>query len=225
MGLILNDLFCATCNAIEVDCMYARGEGHPACEDCGGPRIVRIQSIKFSIRGSGHGSFTPVDMGVLGKCETREDYDRAVSRIEKRFPGHSVNIVPETTGQKQTRLDAIRHRSWEQKRKNSLNDRMLGEITEYQEAKVNEAKSKGKKAKLSSAKDLATKKAVICARKKGRSLHHVVDMPRREMAIYEDQNTGERRTVTGKARVQWGLPLAWELASPDPIFADDNNTS
>ena len=44
------------------------------------------------------------------------------------------------------------------------------------------------------------------------TVKHVLDLPRRDAAIYEDTETGERRTVTGKSRVMYGLVEAWKRA-------------
>jgi hypothetical protein len=64
-------------------------------------------------------------MGVLGKAETKEDYDRAVSVIQQRFPGHRIELESESKSQKQARVDAIRQRSFEMKKKNGVTETEL----------------------------------------------------------------------------------------------------
>lgn len=127
----MNDVICRPCDSVEVDCLYTRGEDPPKCHDCGGSREVDLRGITFTIRGDGPGSFAPVDFGVLGKAETREDYDRCIATIEKRFPGKRVNIEGESDSQKQTRLDKLRHNSWKRKKAKGLNDKILKEVTNH----------------------------------------------------------------------------------------------
>lgn len=129
MSWIMNDVICRPCDSVEVDCLYTRGEDPPKCHDCGGPREIDLRGITFSIRGDGPGSFAAVDFGVLGKAETREDYDRCIATIEKRFPGKRVNIQEETQAQKTDRLDTIRHNSWKRKKAKNLNNRILKEVS------------------------------------------------------------------------------------------------
>ena len=125
--LMSNDLRCASCDYTEIDAIYERNDGPPVCPDCGEARTVDWSTGRApAIMGHGVGSFVPVDM--LGKCETREDFDRAKATIEARFPGHRIELETETRSEKQTRLDAIRHRSWLKKKANGLDDRMIKEI-------------------------------------------------------------------------------------------------
>ena len=131
MAWIMNDVICRPCDSVEVDCLYTRGEDPPKCHDCGGPREVDLRGLRFAIHGDGPGSFAAVDFGVLGKAETREDYDRCVSQIQERFPGKSVHIEHETESAKQTRLDGLRHRSWSKKKSRGLDGKMMKEINTY----------------------------------------------------------------------------------------------
>ena len=127
--LMSNDLRCADCDYTEIDAIYERNDGPPVCPDCGTERITDWSTGRMpAISGHGHGSFVPIDMGVLGKCETREDFDRAKATIAARFPGHRIELESETRSEKQTRIDAIRHRSWLKKKANGLDDRMIKEI-------------------------------------------------------------------------------------------------
>ena len=117
MSFISHGLRCNECGDINPHVFYRRSAGPPPCE-CGGSRVVDWSHGEFpGVKGDGIGSFVPVDMGVLGKCETREDYNQAVKKIEKRFPGHHVQLESETKSQKRTRLDDLKHRSWNVKRK------------------------------------------------------------------------------------------------------------
>tara|TARA_R100001082_G_C4315874_1_gene138930 strand:- start:151 stop:312 length:162 start_codon:yes stop_codon:yes gene_type:complete len=47
-------------------------------------------------------------------------------------------------------------------------------------------------------------------------LTHVGDLPRRDIAVYEDKKTKERREVSGKAVATWGLEEAWRRAHDTP---------
>ena len=108
------DLRCPVCEVTTENVYYRMSEGFPACPDCGAQRRVDwSHGLAPAVHGHGYGSFTPIDMGVLGKAETKEDYDRMKSVIQQRFPGHRVELESETKSQKQARLDAVRHARFE----------------------------------------------------------------------------------------------------------------
>ena len=102
MSWMMHDLICKECGEQEHEAMYKRADGPPDCPGCGETFSVDIRGMRFAIHGHGPGSFAPVDFGVMGKAETKEDYDRCIKMIENRFPGHSVNIEHETSAQKET---------------------------------------------------------------------------------------------------------------------------
>ena len=128
MSYLINNVECTGCNFFEEEVMYKRSDGPDDCPECGNKRKMSFKGFSFAIHGQGPGSFAPVDFGVLGKAETKEDFDRCVKTIEERFPGKKVHIEGESSKKKQERLDAIRHRSWQKKKNNSLNDKMVKEI-------------------------------------------------------------------------------------------------
>lgn len=110
----LHDLRCPACEVTEKDVYFRASAGFPACPDCGNARNVDwSHGAAPAVKGEGYGSFTAIDMGVLGKAETKEDYDRMKSVIQQRFPGHRVELESETKGQKKARLDAVRHARFE----------------------------------------------------------------------------------------------------------------
>lgn len=128
MSWMMNDLICNDCGHEEYEGMYKRKDGPDDCPECNKPMSVDLRGQRFAIHGQGYGSFTPVDFGVLGKAETKEDYDRCVKTIETRFPGKKVHIEGESGGKKQERLDALRHRSWKQKKESGLDATIVKEI-------------------------------------------------------------------------------------------------
>jgi hypothetical protein len=112
------DLRCPVCEITTENVYYRMSEGFPACPDCGAQRRVDwSHGLAPAVHGHGYGSFTPIDMGVLGKAETKEDYDRMKSVIQQRFPGHRIELESETKGQKKARLDAVRHARFERHNK------------------------------------------------------------------------------------------------------------
>jgi len=112
------DLRCPVCEITTENVYYRMSEGFPACPDCGAQRRVDwSHGLAPAVHGHGYGSFTPIDMGVLGKAETKEDYDRMKSVIQQRFPGHRVELESETKSQKKARLDAVRHARFERHNK------------------------------------------------------------------------------------------------------------
>ena len=66
-----HDLRCSACGWKAVD-VFVRVESLPVCSDCGEPSQIDWSHGRApSVRGHGYGSFTPIDMGVLGKAETK----------------------------------------------------------------------------------------------------------------------------------------------------------
>lgn len=125
----IHDVRCLECDYLEPDVFVIVGQ-LPACAICGYPtKIDWGHGHAPSVRGHGYGSFTPIDMGVLGKAETKEDYDRAVSVIQQRFPGHRIELESESKAKKQERVDAIRQRSFEHKKKRGLTETELRQRT------------------------------------------------------------------------------------------------
>ena len=53
-----------------------------------------------------------------------------------------------------------------------------------------------------------------------RSLRRVKDVPRRDAVMFEDRETGERRTVPNKVLLVLGEAAGFEMADIDPAFAD-----
>tara|TARA_R110002012_G_scaffold198926_1_gene367825 strand:+ start:25 stop:471 length:447 start_codon:yes stop_codon:yes gene_type:complete len=132
MSYLINNVECTGCDFFEHEAFYKRADGPDDCPECGSKRKMSFKGFTFAIHGQGPGSFAAVDFGVLGKAETKEDYDRCIATIEKRFPGKRVNIQGETASQKSDRLETIKHNSWKRKKARSCDDQMLKEInTEY----------------------------------------------------------------------------------------------
>lgn len=134
MSFIMNNLECTGCDFFEEEAIYRRADGPDDCPECGSKRKMSFVGLRYAIHGQGPGSFAAVDFGVLGKAETKEDYDRCIKTIEARFPGKRVNIQEETPAQKATRIETIRHNSYKRKKARSCDDQMLKEISTYQKA-------------------------------------------------------------------------------------------
>lgn len=135
----IHDIRCPSCGWGKAD-TFVRVEEMPSCDECGVPTKVDWgHGIAPSVRGHGYGSFTAIDMGVLGKAETKEDYDRAVATIQQRFPGQRVELTSETKAQKQARLDGVRQRAYESRKKAGVDDRIRAEMKEEKTRKKAEA--------------------------------------------------------------------------------------
>jgi len=125
----IHDIRCLECDTIFSDEFVVVGD-LPKCADCGGAtKIDWSHGQGPAVRGHGYGSFTPIDMGVLGKAETKEAYDRAVSVIQQRFPGHRIELEGESKAKKQERIDATRQRSYETKKRNGVTESELRQRT------------------------------------------------------------------------------------------------
>lgn len=140
----LHDLRCPACEVTEKNVYFRANTGFPVCPDCGNARNVDwSHGAAPTVKGEGYGSFTAVDMGVLGKAETKEDYDRAVATIQKRFPGHRVELSSESKSQKSERLDSFRQRAHDGRKRDGIDDTIRREILTEQTARKAEAAAKG----------------------------------------------------------------------------------
>ena len=126
-------------------------EGKPLCSICSAPTKKNWQSRahqKIAIQGDGYGSAPKIDMGVYGKVETREEFNRIKAQIEARFPGERLEITEETPAQKQARLDQIRHRSHMKKKQKGCDEQTLNAVIAEQKVAKNEALAKDFKQNL-----------------------------------------------------------------------------
>lgn len=140
----IHDIRCSACGWSKAD-TFVRIEEMPSCDECGVPTVVDwSHGIAPSVRGHGYGSFTAIDMGVLGKAETKEDYDRAVSTIQQRFPGHRIELTSETKSQKQTRLDGLRQRAHDGRKRAGVDSTIRAEMNEEGRRRKMEAAASGK---------------------------------------------------------------------------------
>ena len=128
--LIANGLKCTSCFYIDDDALYDDRDGIPACPHCNGERKVDWSHGTAPYgKGGGYGNFAPVDMGVLGVCETREQFDRACGTIKQRYPGHRIHIESESASEKASRVDMHRQRAADKVRAASLDAGMNKEIS------------------------------------------------------------------------------------------------
>ena len=140
MSFIAHGLKCDSCDHKEPHAFYRKSDGPPPCPDCGGARSVDWSHGKFpGVKGDGIKSFAPVNMGVLGYCDTREKFDRAMAVIQERFPDKHIQVEHDSQTDKQIRIDEAKHRSHMQKKGHGLNETILKEIKEKKKAIKNEA--------------------------------------------------------------------------------------
>ena len=100
--------------------------------------------LRFAIHGQGHGSFVPIDFGVLGKAETKEDYDRCIKTIETKFPGHRVQIESESPQKWQQRTDERLQQQHERRKARGNDAKMVKEIADERRVLRKEAHVKAK---------------------------------------------------------------------------------
>tara|TARA_Y100001938_G_scaffold144542_1_gene219310 strand:+ start:15859 stop:16320 length:462 start_codon:yes stop_codon:yes gene_type:complete len=146
MSLIMNNVECTGCDFFEEEVIYRKADGPDDCPECGSERKMSFRGLRYAIHGQGPGSFAAVDFGVLGKAETKEDYDRCIRTIEERFPGKRVNIQEETPAQKSERLDTMRHNSWKRKKAKGLNDKIIKEVSNHGKRLKSEGRKETKSA-------------------------------------------------------------------------------
>ena len=128
MSLIMNNVECTGCDFFEEEVIYRRSDGPDDCPECGSKRKMSFRGLRYSIHGQGPGSFVPIDFGVLGKAETKEDYDRCIKTIEDRFPGHRVEIESENPQKWQQRTDERLHKQWERRKARGNDAKMVNEL-------------------------------------------------------------------------------------------------
>lgn len=154
----LNDLRCDACKVVESDVRYAGTP--PNCPSCAGSRVVDWSHGQApKVYGHGYGSFTPIDMGVLGKAETKEDFDRNMDVIKQRHPTSRVEFIPETRNQKTARIEEMRHKSFERKKKAGQDEKLLRQGVEAMNRKVLEATNGALRANQDPAKAVKQAKA------------------------------------------------------------------
>jgi predicted nucleic acid-binding Zn ribbon protein len=144
MSFRTNNIECTGCDFFEYEVFYRTSEGPPDCPECGSKRKMSFKGFTCAIKGQGYGSFVPVDFGVLGKAETKEDYDRCVATIEKRFPGKKVQLEYESDSKRSDRIDTIRQGSWQRKKDRGVDNQMLNEISDEQKRYKAEGRTKKK---------------------------------------------------------------------------------
>ena len=153
MSYRTNNIECTGCDFFEYEVFYRTSEGPPDCPECGSERKMSFKGFRCAVHGQGPGSFAAVDYGVLGKAETKEDYDRCIKTIEERFPGKRVNIQEETPAQKADRLETMRHNSYKRKKAKGLDDKILKEVSTH----TKRLKSEGRKQTKSAAQLVGNK--------------------------------------------------------------------
>ena len=146
MSFRTNNLDCTGCDFFEEEVFYRTSDGPPECPECGSERKMSFKGFRCAVHGQGPGSFAAVDFGVLGKAETKEDYDRCIKTIEERFPGKRVNIQGETEAQKADRLDTMRHNSYKRKKAKGLDDKILKEVSAHSKRLKSEGRKETKSA-------------------------------------------------------------------------------
>jgi hypothetical protein len=126
----------------EEDTVIFKVDQYPPCPQCGETlRRDHRYGINIGIKGTGYGSFTPIDMGVLGMCDTKEKYDRACSVIQERYPGAEINVTRESDTQKLTRLEEHKHKVEVGRRQKGIDKQALKKV----HAEISKAQSMGAK--------------------------------------------------------------------------------
>tara|TARA_R110000824_G_scaffold39711_10_gene119810 strand:+ start:429 stop:722 length:294 start_codon:yes stop_codon:yes gene_type:complete len=67
-------------------------------------------------------------MGVLGVCDTREKYDRAMQTIQTKFPGQQITVEGDTRHDKKQRADEARHRLWTSRKAQNIDAKQVLEM-------------------------------------------------------------------------------------------------
>ena len=142
MSFIAHGLKCtdSDCGLDEPHVFYRKADGPPSCPECGGPPKISWSHRRFpGVSGDGIGSFTAMDMGVFGRVETREDYNRVMSVIKERHPNSQIQVEADSQADQQQRADEARQRAYERRQANSLSDKMMKEIKEERKTVAAEA--------------------------------------------------------------------------------------
>jgi hypothetical protein len=129
MAFVAHGLKCESCDYKEAHVFYKKTDGPPACPTCGGARSIDWSHGKCpGVKGDGYGSFKTIDMGHLGVCETREQYDRAIGQIKQRYPGKELYIRGDSPQQRKQLADEARHRVWAKRKREGVDAQMRQEM-------------------------------------------------------------------------------------------------
>ena len=142
MSFISHGLRCvdSSCALTEPHVFYRRSLGPPPCPECGSEREISWAHGQFpGTKGDGYGSFTPMDMGIFGRVETREAYNRVMGVIKQRHPNAQIQVEPDSAAEQQQRADEARQRAHDRQSQNSLNKKMMKEIATEHKSVVAEA--------------------------------------------------------------------------------------
>jgi len=162
MSFIAHGLQCTNdeCALINNHVFYRKSVGPPACPDCDSPRKIYWGHGRFpGVSGDGIGSFTAMDMGIFGKVETREEYNRVIDVIKQRYPGKKIIVEGDSQADKQARADAARQRAYDNNRKRSLDATIVKEVAA--EAKVRKAEGEREAVRHNHSPDSPKYKRVI----------------------------------------------------------------
>lgn len=135
------DLVCPSCRHQYPDVWVAMEEPKPPCLVCDTQTVKNWATSSIAIQGDGYGSAPKVDMGALGQCETRGDLNRAIGKIEERFPGHSVVIEEDTPRMRQQRTEERMSKVWARRKANGITEQ---DLKQYDAARKN-ARAQGHK--------------------------------------------------------------------------------
>ncbi len=147
MSFRTNNIECTGCDFFEYEVFYRTSEGPPDCPECGSTRQMSFRGLRYAVHGESYGSFGAVDFGILGKAETKEQYDRCMSVIKERFPNHHVNIEHDTDAQHTARSEERQHNTYLERKARGYDRQTLKERRAEATAKEKEQpKSGGKSA-------------------------------------------------------------------------------
>ena len=143
MSWLINNLECSGCDFFEEEVMYRRSDGVPDCPQCNSERKMSFKGLRYAVHGESYGSFGAVDFGILGKAETKEQYDRCISVIKERFPNHHVNIEHESDAQRNARSEERQHNTYLERKARGYDSQVLKERRAESHAKKFEQSSNG----------------------------------------------------------------------------------
>lgn len=127
MSWRVHDLYCEQCDRFE-ETLYDQSSGRPGCGTCGGDRRVAWQ---MGSRTPATRVFKPLNLGYT-TVTSQAELNAEVARIERRHPGHHVDLTGHNAAESRVVAEEHFHRARESRKAVGVEERMLVEYKQEQ---------------------------------------------------------------------------------------------
>jgi hypothetical protein len=119
------DVKCASCGAIEEDCVLYDDEEPGKCPECGGNR----ERVYFGLPSNPDSFliFRPIDLGDGNFLKSKAEVDNYLARAAGNDPAREAYLESDSKYDRKVRCDDRRHRAWELRKARGVCDAELCE--------------------------------------------------------------------------------------------------